>query len=284
MTPPQTDPAISIKVVILTLLAAAAYAQTATGVVEGRVVDPAGAVLPGAAVRAKEASTGTVRATRTNSDGFYEFSYLGLGDYELTVEAARFQPRTGRASVELNSTTVLNFELALAGMQQTVMVSEATPAIDLVSGQIRRSLEADEIAAIPLQRNIVNLAPLLPGFQTNPTAGQNSPTLSSGSSVSFNGTGTRAATFQTDGIANDDSSENQNRQDVNISTIREFQVLTNSFSAEFGRGSGTVVLVETKSGTNDYRGEGFWETTNSALNARTYFQNEAGSRVDPATR
>jgi len=133
------------------LLAAAANAQTATGVVEGRVVDPAGAVLPGAAVRAKEASTGTV-------------------------------------------------------------------------------------------------------------------------------------TFQTDGIANGDSAENQNRQDVNISTIREFQVLTNSFSAEFGRGSGTVVLVETKSGTNDYRGEGFWETTNSALNARTYFQNEAGSRVDPATR
>jgi hypothetical protein len=214
MTPTRSDPAVSIKVVFLTLLAAAAYAQTATGVVEGRVVDPAGAVLPGAAVRAKEASTGTVRVTRTNSDGFYEFSYLGLGDYELTVEAARFQPRTGRASVELNRTTVLNFELALAGMQETVMVSEAAPAIDLVSGQIRRSLEADEIAAIPLQRNIVNLAPLLPGFQTNPTAGQNNPTLSSGSSVSFNGTGTRAATFQTDGIANDDSSENQNRQDV----------------------------------------------------------------------
>ena len=108
MTPPQTDPAISIKVVFLTLLAAAAYAQTATGVVEGRVVDPAGAVLPRAAVRAKEASTGTVRATLTNSDGFYEFSYLGLGGYELTVEAPRFQPRTGRAGVEPSVTATLN--------------------------------------------------------------------------------------------------------------------------------------------------------------------------------
>src|SRR5262249_26091289 len=129
----------------------------------------------------------------------------------------------------------------------------------------------------------LNLAPLLAGFQTNPTDAQNSFTISTGSSVSFNGTGTRATTFQIDGIANDDSSENQNRQDVNISTIREFQILTNNFSAEFGRGSGAVVLVQTKNGTNEYHGEGFWETTNSALNARDFFQNQAGSKIDPAT-
>src|SRR6266436_847108 len=274
---------ISLRLAALAVLAAAANAQTVTGTVEGRVTDPAGAIAAAATVRAKEVSTGTARATRTNAEGFYEFAFVGLGDYELTVDAPGFQSQTGRVNVALNRTTVLNFRLAVAGVQESVTVSEAAPVIDLASGQIRRSIEDEEINAIPLGRNMLNLAPLLPGFQTNPTAGQNSPTLSSGSSVSFNGTGTRAATFQTDGIANDDSSENQNRQDVNISTIREFQVLTNSFSAEFGRGSGTVVLVETKSGTNDYHGEGFWETTNSALNARTYFQNEAGSRVDPAT-
>src|SRR5262249_37435554 len=160
------------------------------------------------------------------SDGFYEFSYLASGDYELAVEAPQFERQTGKASVGLNRTVVVNFRLALAGVQEIVTVSEAGPAIDLVGGQVRRAIVASEITGIPLQRNIVNLAPLLSGFQTNPTAGQNNPTLSSGSSVSFNGTGTRAATFQTDGVANDDSSENQNRQSVNISTIREFQVLT----------------------------------------------------------
>ncbi len=271
------------KILLLALLTAVTYGQTVTGIVQGRVVDPVGRVMPGVVVRAKEAATGTIRTTLTNSDGFYEFSYLALGDYDVTVEAPRLHSQTGRASVELNRTTVLNFEFALAGVQEQVIVSEAAPAIDLVSGQIRRSLDAREIAAIPLQRSIINLAPLLSGFQTNPTTGQNSPTLSSGSSVSVNGTGTRATTFQTDGIANDDSSENQNRQDVNISTIREFQVLTNSFSAEFGRGSGAVVLVQTKSGTNEYHGEAFWETTNSALNAQGFFQNEAGSQIDPAT-
>ena len=85
-------------------------------------------------------------------------------------------------------------------------------------------------------------------------------------------------------MANDDSSENQNRQDVNISTIREFQILTNSFSAEFGRGAGAVVLVQTKSGTNEYHGEAFWETTNSALSADLLPERkpEAASILPPA--
>ena len=268
---------------LLTVLAAAAHAQTVTGSVEGRVVDPAGAVVPKALVRAKDVSTGTVRESLTNSDGFYEFSYVTPSDYEMTVASPKFAEQTGRATVELNRTTVLNFHLALAGVEEKVTVSGAAPAIDLVNGQIQRSMDASEIAAIPLRRSILNLAPLLSGFQTNPTQAQNSFTISTGSSVSFNGTGTRATSFQIDGIANDDSSENQNRQDVNISTIREFQILTDNLSAEFGRGSGAVVLVQTKSGTNEYHGEAFWETTNSALNARDFFQNEAGSTVDPTT-
>lgn len=276
-------PALSVKILFVTLLAATLHAQTVSGTMEGRVVDPAGATVAGAAVRAKEASTGTVRETLTNSGGFYEFPYVTPGDYELTVRAVKFQPQTGTATVALNRTTVLDFRLEIAGVRDSVTVSAAIPAIDVASGQIRRSLEASEVAAVPLQRDILNLAPLVPGFQTNPTASQNSPTLSSGSSMSFNGTGTRAVTFQTDGVSNDDSSENQNRQGVNISTIREFQVLTNNYTAEFGRGSGAVVLVQTKSGTNEYHGEALWLTTNSALNARNYFQNEAGSRLDPAT-
>src|SRR5262249_21396001 len=90
---------------------AAAHAQTVTGTVEGRVTDPAGAVVPGVAIRAKEMSTGTMRETRTNSDGFYEFSYLASGDYELAVEAPQFERQTGKASVGLNRTVVVNFRL-----------------------------------------------------------------------------------------------------------------------------------------------------------------------------
>ena len=268
----------------IALFAASAAAQTVTGTLEGRVTDPAGAVVPGVQVKIKEVNTGTARSSETNAEGLYQIPYLALGAYEVSIEAAGFQPLTARAAIELNRTTVLNLNLALAGTQQAVTVNDAAPIVDVTSGQLRRSVSEELIDTIPIAgRDFRQLFRIIPGYQTNPTAGQDNFTLSSGSSASFNGTGTRSATFQTDGIANDDNSENQNRQGVNISTIREFQVLTNNFTAEFGRGAGAVVLVQTKSGDNDFHGEGYWLTTNSALNARSYFANAAGRRIDPVT-
>ena len=76
--------------------------------------------------------------------------------------------------------------------------------------------------------SFLDLASIFPGFQENPTSGQNNPTASSGSSINFNGTGSRGATFQINGVNNDDSSENQNRQGASLSTIKEFQVLSNT--------------------------------------------------------
>ncbi|MGH9657780.1 MAG: carboxypeptidase regulatory-like domain-containing protein, partial [Bryobacteraceae bacterium] len=258
-------------------------AQTVTGTLEGRLTDPAGAAIPGASVRIKEVSTGAARSAQTNAEGLYQFAFLALGTYDVTAEAQGFQTQAGKAAIALNRATVLSFNLKLAGVQQEITVTDAAPVIDTISGQVRRSLDDRLIESLPMGRSIFSLVPLLPGFQTNPTSGQNNPSLSSGSSASFNGTGTRATTFQTDGVANDDASENQHRQNVNISTIREFQVLTNNFGAEFGRGAGAVVLIQTKNGTNQFHGETFFQTANSALNARSYFANEAGSRVDPAT-
>ncbi|MEO5760920.1 MAG: hypothetical protein ABIR28_01285, partial [Vicinamibacteria bacterium] len=108
-------------------------------------------------------------------------------------------------------------------------------------------------------------------FQENPTSGQNNPTASSGSSINFNGTGTRGATFQINGVNNDDYSENQNRQGVPLATIKEFQVISNSYSAEFGRGYGAVVLVQTKQGTNAVKGEVYGSRQDTDWNARSYF-------------
>jgi len=264
--------------------ACAGLAQTVTGNIEGRVTDPSGAAVPNAKITARATGTGVTRNTVSNAEGFFALPYLPPGAYEVSAEAAGFQVQGANAAVELNRTTVLDFDLSVAGTQQAVTISDIAPVVDTTSGQIRRSVDESLVASIPLGgRNFRNLFRLVPGFQTNPTSGQDNFTLSSGSSASFNGTGTRAATFQTDGIANDDNSENQNRQGVNISTIREFQVLTNAFSAEFGRGAGAVVLVQTKSGTNTFHGEGYWLATNSWLDARSYFQNAAGSRIDPVS-
>jgi outer membrane receptor protein involved in Fe transport len=147
------------------------------------------------------------------------------------------------------------------------------PAINLTSGEIRGALTAEQIMDKPTLNagNFLTLAETFTGFQENPTSGQNNPTASSGSSINFNNTGTRGATFQINGVNNDDSSENQNRQGVALSTIQEFQVLKAAYSAEFGRGDGAVVLVQTKSGTNTLHGDAYLYQQDNKFNARGFF-------------
>ena len=159
--------------------------------------------------------------------------------------------------ITLNRTTVVDFSLSPSAVQDTVTVRAAAPVINSTNGEIKSSLTAAQIMDKPTLNpgSFLSLAEIFPGFQENPFSGQNNPTLSSGSSINFNGTGSRAATFQINGVNNDDSSENQNRQGVSLSTIAEFQVISNSYTAEFGRSAGAVVLVQTKSGTNSVHGD-----------------------------
>ncbi len=274
-----------IVLVFVFLLAWPAAAQTVTGNIDGTVSDPAGAVIPGVQITARNIDTGAERATRSNDAGYFQISFVPLGTYELTAEASGFGKLIRKdIVVTLNKTTTVNLALQVSSIQQSVTVSEAAPMIDVTSGQIRRSIDETLAANLPTGgRSFLGFVALFPGFQTNPTSGQNNYTLSSGSSVSFNGTGTRSTTFMTDGVSNDDGSENQHRQPVNISTIKEMQILTDNYAPEFGRGFGAVVLVQTKGGSNTMHGEGYWYLTNSALNARSFFANASGSRVDALT-
>ena len=211
-------------------------------------------------------------------------SFLPIGAYDVSVEAKGFATTLAQGSlVTLNKTTTLNLTLQVSTVQQSVTVNEAAQLIDTTSGQVIRGIEGMKLSQLPVSgRDFRAIISILPGFQTNPTSGQNNYTLSSGSSISFNGTGTRGTSFMTDGVGNDDYSENQNRQQVNVETVKELQVLTDNFSAEFGRGFGAVVLVNTKSGTNQTHGNAYWFYTNSALNARDYFSNAAGMHFNSA--
>lgn len=262
-------------------LSGAAPAQVVTGNLDGHIADPAGGAIPGAQVTARGAGTGVERHASANEDGYFQMPFLPIGEYDVTVSRQGFATLDARGNaVTLNKTTTLNLSLEVSAVRQSVTVDETAPPIDLTSGQIQRGLDDAMISQLPVSgRDFRSIVSIFPGFQTNPSPGQNNYTLSSGSTVSFNGTGTRSTSFMTDGIGNDDYSENQNRQQVNVETVKELQVLTNSFAPEFGRGSGAVVLVSTKSGTNQTHGEAYWFYTNSAFNARDYFSNAAGSHV-----
>lgn len=254
----------------LLLLPGIAVAQTVTGTVQGTVSDSKGAVVPGADIVIRNQETGQERNVKTTSEGTYLATFLPLGRYTVTVSSAGFtKVAQENVEVSLNQTLVINFTLNPSAVTEAVVVSSEAAPINTTNAEIKGSLNAQEILDKPTlnQGNFLTLAETFTGFQENPTSGQNNPTASSGSSINFNGTGTRGATFQINGVNNDDSSENQNRQGASLSTIKEFQVISNNFSAEFGRGYGAVVLVQTKSGTNNIHGDVYWYHNDSALNA-----------------
>ncbi|HKP35607.1 MAG TPA: TonB-dependent receptor, partial [Pyrinomonadaceae bacterium] len=250
--------------------ASVAVAQTVTGTLQGIVTDSTGAVLPGADVVLKNADTGQERTLRTNSDGFYVASFIPIGRYSVTVAQKGFTSIVkDNIEVGLNQTRVVDVTMNPTGVTEAVTVVSQEAPINTTNSEIKGSLNTQEILDKPTanQGSFLTLAETFTGFSENPTSGQNNPTASSGSSVNFNGTGTRGATFQINGVNNDDSSENQHRQGASLSTIKEFQVITNNFTAEFGRGYGAVVLVQTKSGTNSLHGDVYWYHNDSALNA-----------------
>src|SRR5687768_12736062 len=250
-------------------LGAAAFAQTVTGTMQGTVKDPNGAVVPGATVSIRNVETGQVRTLTTNEEGFYVATFLPLGRYDVTASGQGFgSARREGVGVLLNQNVIADFTLSPT-VGETVTVTTSEEPINTSNAEIKGRLSEQEILDKPTfnQSNFLTLAETFTGFQENPTSGQNNPTSSSGSSINFNGTGTRGATFQINGVNNDDASENQNRQGASLSTIKEFQVITNNFTAEFGRGYGAVVLVQTKSGTNGLHGDVYLYHNNSALNA-----------------
>ena len=252
------------------LSAPRAFAQTVTGTLEGTVTDAKGAVIPGAEVVVLNAETGQVRNLKTNGDGYYVAPFLPLGRYKVTASNTGFTAVTQEnVEITLNQTRVINLTLNPSGVTEAVVITADAAPINTTNAEIKGSLNTEEILAKPTfnQSNFLTLAETFTGFQENPTSGQNNPTASSGSSINFNGTGTRGATFQINGVNNDDSSENQNRQGASLSTIKEFQVITNNFTAEFGRGYGAVVLVQTLSGTNSIHGDVYFYHNSSALNA-----------------
>jgi outer membrane receptor protein involved in Fe transport len=263
-------------VAVLAFTASVSNAQTVSGTVEGTIQDSQGGRLPGVNLEIRSTETGQLRTTVTNAQGFFQLAFVPIGRYRVSTDLSGFGRKVREIEVRLNSTSVVDLTLSPA-LTEEVLVTADSPRINTTSGTIQSSLTSEQIMEKPTAMNLNNvnqflsLAETFTGFQENPTSGQNNPTASSGSSINFNGTGTRGSTFQINGVNNDDYSENQNRQGVPLATIKEFQVVTNGYSAEFGRGYGAVVLVQTKQGTNAIKGEVYASRRDNDWNERSFF-------------
>lgn len=261
---------LSFLLVHLVLGPPVAFGQSGTGGIAGRVVDDSGGVLPGAMVTVANTETGVAREVVTNEQGLFSVPNLPAGVYEVTAELPGFQAiKTPGLVLNVGQALDVQIKLPLAGLAQELVVLAEAPVVN--TSQTRSSVIAsDTIRDLPLSgRRWEDLALLTPGV------------VRQGSTIAVGGLGPQGmSSFNIDGFDFNSSmfgrSRGGNRPPFQMSqdAIREFQILTNSYSAEFGRVGGGILNAVTMTGTNTLRGSGFYYLRDAAFGAINAFATE----------
>lgn len=244
-----------------------AFAQGTNGLIQGTVLDQQGLPLPGVLVTASNASTGFSRSATTDGTGKYRIGGLVVGTYEVVAALSGFNSQSLRASVNVESTTVVPFKMAVAGQTETVEVTAEAPLIDSKDAGVGEVITSAQIESLPLNgRQFGNLAALVPGvslgFHTDPTKStQFAPQVGGG--------GGRNINYLIDGGDNNDDTVGGLVQNFPLDSIGEFKFETQRFRADTGRANGGTIKVVTKSGTNEFRGSVFEYFRDKSLNAQT---------------
>ncbi len=277
----------------LFLAATVASAQTFRGSILGTVTDTSGAVLPGATVKVKNAGTGLERTTQTTAEGNYTISELPIGTYSVTISQAGFQTSvTSNVAVDVSTERRVDISLKPGQVADTVEVTgEAIAQVDTTTDELGGTLTAATIANIPVNgRDYTKLIYLNPGVAGSPDQISDSP--GSFGTFSMNGSRGRSNNFLLDGTDMNDGYRNDpaiNEAGVfgdpatilPIDAVGELRVLSN-YEAEYGRNSGAIVNIVTKSGTNQLHGSALEYYRSGALGARNYF-NIASQPKNPFT-
>ncbi len=233
--------------VVLMFGTGSAMAQTIYGSISGTVVDQSGGTIPGAEVIVRNLETGMARNTITDEAGFYRVSALPSGEYSVQATMSSFeivlqQPISVRSAVE----AAVNFKLKPSGGREIVTVEARAAFIETTKSQLNKITDFNQIKNLP-GRDFTALVLLQPGVVNN----QNGRP---GSGFVVNGARSRSNNFTIDGANNNDQSLSTPRATLVREAIQEVNIVTNNFSAEYGRNSGSYVNVITKSGTNDLHG------------------------------
>jgi Carboxypeptidase regulatory-like domain len=259
-----------IVLVLLALAGQSVMAQGTRGTIRGTVKDPNQAVVPNATVRLVDSKKGTeVRNVQTDSDGNYQFIEIEPSTYNLFVSAPSFsEAKITDVTVEPNRNLVLDANLTVGQVTNEVTVTAGAEIIDRESPTLGTTVENRRIVGLPLNgRNVLNLALLQPGVF--PTAG----TLS-GLGIRVNGSRGTENNVTIDGANNNEVAVGGviggiTRPDA----VQEFRLLTSNFEAEFGRNTGSIINVVTRSGTNGYHGNARFFYRGTEHSAANFFDN-----------
>jgi Carboxypeptidase regulatory-like domain/TonB dependent receptor-like, beta-barrel len=255
---------------------AMAQSRATTADLTGNVFDQTNAALPGATVTATNTATNAVRITVTDGQGRFTIPALPPGTYAVTCELTGFTTeRSEQVTLSLGEWRVLEFALRVAGATEQVSVSAQAPLVDIQNTAVSNVVSQDQIQSLPINgRNFISFSIITPGVTVDQTPQQGA---SATSGLTFAGQRARSNNITVDGLDNNDITLGSVRATFSQEAVREFQVITNSYSAEFGKASGGVVNIVTKSGTNAMTGNLFGFFRDDGLNAKNYFE-----KFDPA--
>lgn len=259
-------------IVLLTSTLAFGQSGVASADLSGVVTDPQGAVVPSASVTLRNVNTNIERTVTTNSEGRYTFSAVPPADYELSVTAQGFKKlQTSGLTLTVGQSAELDLslEVALSGGDNEVTIVAGAELIETTRTSVATTIDRNRIENLPINgRNFLNFT-----LTSSTIVRDNSPSIGPAPTAGLNAGGQRARSnnVSIDGADNNDNSVNGVRGTVSQEAVQEFQLITNSYAPEFGRASGAVVNIITKSGSNDFHGNVFGFLRHRSFQARNAF-------------
>src|SRR5215510_7191613 len=267
---------------------ATGVAQGTTGSISGFITDDTNAALPGATVTVRHVETDLKRVLVTDAAGRYRAQALSPGRYELSVELQGFRPaRYPDLQLTVGQDAVLSIQLKIGGVDEQVTVVGESSMVNMRQSSVAALVDEKQIRELPLNgRDFSQLTLLQPGVTASPST-QQQVDRGMGTQVSIAGARPNQISYQLDGTdANTQGNGSPGSAAgglLGVETVREFQVLVNNYSAEYGRSTGGIVTAVTRSGTNRLKGTVFEFNRDSRFDARTFFD-DPSQDIPPLTR
>lgn len=273
-----------LLVALLTLFVNPVFAQT-SGSISGEVKDEKQAVVTNATVTVRNVKTNESRSTTTDGDGRYRFTGMPVGDYEIAVESTGFAKYVQSGiSLVLNQAATVDVSLKAGGVTEVVNVVENASILNTTTTEVGTRFDNRRLAELPIatNRNVYNIALSAPGVSQLQS---NQAGFTNGINYSSNGGRLRSNNFLLDGQDNNDFGVGGGVVQLNNpDLIQEVRLVTNQFSAEYGRNSSSVFNAITKSGSNEYHGSAFIFHNDNHLNACSNLNKTAGFCNKSATK
>ena len=271
----------ALLVIVSLALSVPARGQVAAGMLRGTVTDSSGASVPNGHVTVKNVNTGVKSATSTNVAGSYGVPNLLPGSYDVSVSAQGFGDQTKSGiTVDVGAEVVIDFSLSLAQQSTTLQVAEQAALLQTTTPEVAALTDSATIRELPLNgRSWTDLALLEPGVtsirtQGNPPSSRG-PQNGFGNQVTISGSRPAMNNYLIDGISINDYSNAAPGSvlggNLGADAVAEYTVVTSNASAEYSNMAGGVMTATTRSGTNQFHGDGYEFLRNSALDARNFF-------------